>query len=358
LPEGRLVEVTVESEEMDRWHDGAGPYNLLVKTISNWKELPPEDIIRIRQRVVSKEDIRQYFTLPYHGEEDHVDQVATCSLLYTLSSPPCSPEVGGVSAAVIARKGQWTGFHRSLTPVPRDFRRSSSSYFYDIVAIEAQRRASSNREVSRAYLNPERTAMHIPLVLGDVDILHPKQFSLDIDSLAPYIRGILLDALTTKPEIPDYLRKDIEEATRRLREDFLGTGYVPYRQDFGDVVTRLSLAATRSSIISGGSTKPTRATVRKVVDLWEDMFYRARRWVSAPAKISSMLELGQEDRNLYFALLDAFPVDTLIPTSEIEAVGIKALGPDNYRWAIQALNHNGYILYSNNGTITTILGKP
>ena len=42
----------------------------------------------------------------------------------------------------------------------------------------------SVRSASR-YMNPETTAMHIPLVLDEVNIFEPRLFSPDIDSLAP-----------------------------------------------------------------------------------------------------------------------------------------------------------------------------
>lgn len=357
LPEGRLVEVTVECEAMDRWHDGAGPYNLLVKTIGSWKEIRTEEIRRERQRIVSQKDIEHYFTLPYTGEEDCINEVATCSLLYALSSPPCGPEAGGIHAAVLGKRKMWTGFRRSMAPIPRDFRRPSARYFYDITDIEARRRAGTNREVSLAYLNPETTAMHIPLVLDEVNTLEPRHFSPDIDSLAPYMTGILLDAIVTEPEIPVGLDRQITDAAYRVVGDFKGAGHMPYRQDFGDVVSRLSLAATRLSVVCGGTPTVGSTEIAKAFDLWGNMLYRAKRAMSAPTKLSTLYELDNPSRKLYYALLDAFPIDTLIPTEEIDSVGVTVFSNyDNFREAKQRLNHHGFIIYI--GNFTKILGNP
>ncbi|HNU60435.1 MAG TPA: RecQ family ATP-dependent DNA helicase, partial [Aquaticitalea sp.] len=43
-----------------------------------------------------QEEIHDYFTKPYLGEEEVVDGIALCSALYAVSSPPLSDEKGGV----------------------------------------------------------------------------------------------------------------------------------------------------------------------------------------------------------------------------------------------------------------------
>jgi hypothetical protein len=356
LPEGRLVEVTVEREEMDRWRDGAGPYNLIVKIIGNWKELRPEEVVHVRQRIVSQQDIVQYFSLPYYGEEECIEQIATCSLLYTLSSPPVGPECGGIHAAVLGRPKEWVGFRRSVSPIPRELRKPSSRYFYDIADTEAKRRAGSHREVSLAYLKPKRTPMHVPIVLEEVDVRPPRTFGLDVDSLAPYMTGILLDAIATEPEIAPGLDHQITEATYRVINDFRGAGRLPYKQDFGAAIPRLSLAVTRLSIVCGGTSEIGSKEITTAINLWENMLYRAKRSLTAPTKLEILYELDNPSRKLYHALLDAFPIDTLIPTSEIDAVGIAVFNNyDNFIEAKQRLNHWGLIIYL--GKFTKILSN-
>jgi len=361
-PEGKLIEVKVENETVDRYRDSAGPYNLLIKQISGWKEIQPNGIVQRRQHIVSKDDLQSYFSSPYRGEEEYVDQVSACSLLFTLSSPPYGMESGGIHAAVLGKRKQWTGFRRCMSPIPREFRRPSSKYFYNFSDSETSLHTGRNQEISLAYLNPEQTSMHIPLVLGDLELQQPKSFSPEIESLSPYITGLILDAVMVEPQIPSNLDKKLTDAAYRVIEDFKGAGWAPYQQDFGDLVPRLSLAMGRYKTIFDSTSQTDKPKVdskeiEMVVDLWENMLYRARKVMSTPTKISTFYELGDAARKLYLALLDAYPADTLIPLMEFDAFKKVFKHYDEFEEAKRILNHHGFIIVRCTGDVE-ILDNP
>ena len=356
-PEGKLIEVKVESETVERYRDSAGPYNLLIKQIGDWKEIQPNEIVRRRQHIISKDDLQSYFSSPYLGEEEQVDQVSVCSLLFSLSSPPYGMEPGGIHAAVLGKHKQWTGFRRCTSPIPREFRRPSSKYFYNISDSGKDLHNGKNQEISLAYLNPERnTSMHIPLVLENLDLQQPKNFSPEIESLSPYITGLILDAVMVEPQIPPDLDKKIIDAVYRVSEDFKGAGWVPYQQDFGDLMPRLTLAMGRYNAIfdstsQTGGPKVSSKEVEEALALWEDMFYRAKKVVSTPSDVSFLYELDDRTRKFYLALLDAYPADTLIPLKELDE--FKKMFPydDLFEDAKKTLNRYGFIIVLNSGYV-------
>ncbi|HQC12699.1 MAG TPA: hypothetical protein PKY15_04995, partial [Methanoregulaceae archaeon] len=121
---GCLVHASVSTVKQEMMKDAAGYYSLEVKYVDSWSRVDPNSLCS-RRGILSPEEIHDYFTKPYLGEEEVVDGIALCSALYAVSSPPLSDEKGGVYAAVLGKNKPWLGFKKSLGVIPREFMKAT-----------------------------------------------------------------------------------------------------------------------------------------------------------------------------------------------------------------------------------------
>src|SRR5690606_38884841 len=140
-----------------------------------------------KRGLISSDEVRHYFTMPYLGEEERVESVALCSALYAVSSPPLLEEKGGIYAAILGKKKPWLGFKKSLAIIPREFRQNTSPYYYAISEQEKKVENKRAEEINLAYHNPEQIPMHIPVVLDQVEVQPSKNYALDMQSLGPMV---------------------------------------------------------------------------------------------------------------------------------------------------------------------------
>jgi len=335
---GCLVHASVSTVKQEMMKDAAGYYSLEVKYVDSWSRVDPNSLCS-RRGILSPEEIHDYFTKPYLGEEEVVDGIALCSALYAVSSPPLSDEKGGVYAAVLGKNKPWLGFKKSLGVIPREFMKATSPFYYTISNKEKKVENTRAEEINLAYLNPEQLPMHIPVILEDVEVRSQKSYSLDMQSLNPMVTAFVLDSLMIKPEIPGSLESHVTDTFHAVLEEFKGSGWVPYKQDFSSLVPRLSRSFARYH----AHLKLSKKDVSEAVDLWSDMYYRARKVVSTQYEVSRLYRLDDNSRKLYLDLVDSFGLEIPIPLQEVRTHVTSFRNQWDFEEALDTLNRYGLL---------------
>jgi len=332
--ENTFVEVDIESKRA--YPLKGSQKHITVKTVCSWKPFDPSPLAG-RRKILDYEEIVHYFTMPFRGEEHTIEQIAKCSALYSLSSPPIVNEVGGINAAVLGKKAQWNTFKGLMKVIPQDFFRSSSRYYYYISDHEKCTVGSGCEEINRAIYRPEEYIMDIPLVVEDTA---PAKMSKDYRDLInegqPFITSYILDALLIKPDPMSTVEKTITDAIYTIREEYKRTGYSPYKQNLGDAVPKLTSSIARLQRAS----KATQSDVRDVVELWLDMHSKANRIYTSPLKVSKRYDLLDTARKLYVELHDIYGLEFWIPLDE--AIARTTLHPEDFMVSLESLIFTGY----------------
>ena len=348
-----LIQATVSAVRQDIMRDRDGYYTLVVKDVEAWSPVDPNTLVR-KQGLLSPDEIRDYFTQPYTGEEEMVDRVALCSALYAVSSPPLPEEKGGVYAAVLGKRKPWLGFRKSLGIIPREFQKISSPYYYSISDQEKKVPNTQAEEINLAYHNPERFPMHIPVVLDEVEVRSAKTYSLDMQSLSPMVTAFMLDALIIRPEIPASLESYVTDSLYTVLEEFKGSGWVPYTQDFSSLVPRLSLSFARYN----AHLKLSKEDVTQAVDLWSDMYYQAKRVVSTQYEVSQLYRLDDNSRKLYLNLVESYGLETPIPLNVVREQNALFRNDWDFEEAINTLNRYGLLTKPGHDSIKILDNRP
>ena len=221
-----LIKAVVSEVKQDLMKDRDGYYTLVVKYVDSWSHVDPNTLFT-KRGVISPEEVHDYFTRPYRGEEEIVDSIGLCSALYAVSSPPLLEEKGGVYAAILGKKKPWLGFKKSMNIIPQEFRKVSSPVYYTIAEQEKEVGHTKSEEINLACLNPERLPMHIPVVLDEVEMRPQSSYSLDMQSLDPMVTAFILDSLLIRPTIPSSLESYVTETLHTVVEEFKGSGWAP-----------------------------------------------------------------------------------------------------------------------------------
>lgn len=350
---GALVHASVSAVKQDVMKDRAGYYTLVVKYVDSWSPVDP-NMLYTRRGIISPEEIHDYFTKPYLGEEEVVDGIALCSALYAVSSPPLIEEKGGVFAAILGKRKPWLGFKKSLSVIPQEFRKVTSPFYYTI--SETEKRVENTRadEINLAYLNPEKIPMHIPVVLDEVEVRPSKSYALDMQSLNPMVTAFILDSLILKPEMPQSLESYVTDTFHTVVEEFKGSGWVPYKQDFGSLVPRLSRSFARYH----AHLKLSKKDVTGAVDLWSDMYYRAKKVVSTQYEVSRLYRLDDRSRKLYLDLVDSFGLEIPIPLQEVRSQITSFKNEGDFEEALDTLNRYGLLIKPGHDSIKILDNRP
>ena len=336
---GTLVTASVSAVKQDTMKDRYGHYTLVVKYVDSWSPVDPNTLVT-KRGILSPEEIHDYFTKPYLGEEEVVDGIALCSALYAVSSPPLLEQKGGVTAAILGKRKPWLGFKKSLNIIPREFRQVTSPFYYTISEHEKKVENTIAAEINLAYLNPGQLPMHIPVVLEEVSVRPSPGYSLDMQSLNPMVTAFILDSLIIKPEIPRSLESYVADAFHTVVEEFKGSGWVPYKQDFSSLVPRLSLSFARYH----AHLKLSKKDVTQAVDLWSDMYYRAKKVVSTQYEVSRLYRLDDRSRKLYLDLVDSYGLEIPIPLQEVRRQITSFRNEWDFEEALDTLNRYGLLI--------------
>ncbi|MBN1195218.1 MAG: hypothetical protein JXA08_07740 [Methanomicrobiaceae archaeon] len=333
-PEHIFAEVDVVSEK-EIWNEKTGANNS-IKTIDSWKPFDPTPLAAQR-RILDHEEVVQHFTHLIRGEEDIIHQIATCSALYALSSPPGVTGTGGITTAVFGKKFQWDLFTDSLAVIPDEFRAIHSPYYYFISAREKKRQGDGSEEISLAILKPKKTIADIPLEIGETDertFLRGYRKTLQEENAI--VTAYMLDSLLLKPEPSARAEQIITDAIYELRDDVKKGGRAPYNQNLGDAIPKLSASLAR--LHHNSEVEDT--LVKQSVGLLLDMHHRVIKIHGTPLKISEAYRLSGDARKLYFTLYETFGADYWIPSED--ALAVVRLDPAEFETSIDSLCREGY----------------
>jgi len=333
--------------------DRAGYYTLSIHYVDGWTLVDPNTLLT-RRGILSPDEVHNFFTMPYLGEEEIVDGVALCSALYAVSSPPLPGEKGGIYAAILGKKKPWLGFKKSMNIIPREFRQVSSLFYY--TQSEQEKRVDTVKadEINLAILNPEQHPMHIPVPLDEIEVRPQKDYSLDMESISPMVTAFILDSIMIKPEIPSSLESHVTDCLHSVVGEFKGSGWVPYKQDFSSLVPRLSLSFARYQ----SHMKLSKKDVNQAVEVWSDMYYRAKKVVSTQYEVSRLYRLDDKSRKLYFDLVDAYALEIPIPLSEVRKQITSFRNDWDLDEALDTLNRNGLLVKPGQDSIKILDNRP
>jgi len=347
-PERSLIKVAVSDIKENITKDSSGYYRLIIKCASSWEKIDPGSLIK-RKSLLNPEEVKEFFKLPFIGEEEQIERIALCSTLFAVSAPPQPFEKGGITAAIIGKKKNWAGFRKGMEIIPPELKKVSSDYYYRLSLKEEQQDPVLSREVNLAYLNPETIPLHIPMVM-DADIRSSSAYKEAFLAQKPLITAFMLDALILEPVVSENLEHYITDAMYELVLDVKGSGSLPYKQDFGSLLSRLGTSFARYN----SRFNVNQTDIKRGIDLWSEMFYQAKKMMSAEHPVAHMYRLSDKARTLYLDLTDAFGHDTPIPVTDIASNIPIFNNADDYEKALDELNHQGLIIRLNNRIIKVL----
>lgn len=349
-PEHRFVEVRVV-DEVRKPLDSRGEEWLTIKDIGGWKEF---DVARLaRQRkIMDYQEVIEYFTYPYDGEAESIEEIAGCSALFSFSSPAAHDESGGIRSAVFGKKYHWDLFRRPFDLIPAEFRRVNSYYYYKFSQTEGWM-TKTDGEVNLAVLRPQQLVTDIPVAMDKESV---KSLSAEFRGIlkeeSAIVRGQLIDGLLITPQSTDAIEKEMQEAAYALRSEYLTAGQRPFRQNISGAIPHL--AASYARLQSNDTIH--KDGIRYVMDLWLTMMKKTERIQSSPLKVKDAFSLTGDARVLYYRLYDVFGADSPIPYKE--ALRTARMDPVDFRLSCESLEERGYCLMGTNAlTLLEPYGK-
>lgn len=343
-PNHACVEVDVVSEDIAYIPKHDGWEKDILKQIGSWKLFDYQQLLH-RKKLIDYDQIINFFSYTYCGDEDILKRIATCAALYAFSSPPVTEITGGVNTAVLSKKVLWNAFKKPMTVIPQEFFKSNSKFFYCISDKEKNLPPLYSEEINLAYLRPEKMMADIPIVLDDVSIKgNPSYVQQDLEDNKKLITGYLLDSLMLKPDPLKSVENVVTDAVYEISEEYSKSGISPYRQNLGDAIPTLSASITRLHLDSETKSKH----VKEVVDLWKEMHRKVRYRMGDSLTVAKYYDLSDNARKLYSELYDTFGKEFSIPIQEVlETTSLK--NNADFTYALNELVEQGLAIRDRRG---------
>lgn len=270
-PEGKLIEaIVLETErKIGKQIKNFNRFEYTIqKYVRDWKPEDPNKLVY--DRLIRKEEFLDYLASPIPRRSYAYEDLQTCLGLSMVSAPQLSYiEPGGISTVVLGRAGirrSWAAFKHSSTIIPTEFRQPTSTHFYKNCETAEVVRPVNSKEVSLSYPAIEGVPIHIPIPLPS-DLKSYAEYKDDYRGFTPIARTYLLDAILFQPEIPDTLQKRLEETMYEIIEAASRANDIPYTQDLGSIVLKLTSSFARLDFTS----KVTKDTIKESRDIWGEM---------------------------------------------------------------------------------------
>ena len=338
-PEHKFIEANIIEEK--QVSIGNSNEKWLLKEVDSWKLFDPTPLAQ-KRKIMDYEEIIEFFTYPYKGEMESVEEIAGCSSLFAFSSPPDESLRGGISSAVLGKDKQWKLFNEPLNIIPKEFRQINSDYYYYISKREKNFKNGA-KEVNIAVHRPKTLLSDIPIViLDESEKKHSKEFIEQLQIEAKIIIPHILDGLLLEPHASKQVEDLIFEQIVDMRESYYQTGQLPFNQNIGGSVRKLASSYCRLQ----SSSKINKKDVNIVVDLWYSMWNRAKKLESSSLKRRDMLYMLGDSRIIYLKLLDIFGAESKI--SMIDGAREVRMDPIEFELAIEILIERGYCIRINN----------
>ena len=309
---GELIQVSVSQTDSKIYKDKDAYSRIIIKYVQNWKKLDPNKLKR--RKTVQTYEFKDFFTRPFKGNRDFIEKVGCCLSLYAVASPQISDfEKGGLNSALLSKKREWNTFKRIMNVIPDELKQVSSRNYYKILDHEEQVNPINCSEVSLAFLNPSTIPVQIPIAM---DVEPISDYYSNIEYEIPMIRSYILDALLYQPEIPKKLDSYVTDCVYSLIEDVKKSGRIPYSQNLGSAIPKLSLSFARLNF----ETELTKTDIIECVDLWSEMFKRAKKISSTQLNPNDFYKLSENARKIYIELHEIFGIDVVIDKEDLKKV--------------------------------------
>lgn len=332
-PEHQFVEVGIVNEQQEFLGNSEEKW-INVKEVGQWKPFDPSPLAA-KRKIMDFREVIEFFTYPYKGEMESVQEIAGCSSLFAVSTPPGENYGGGINSAVLGKDLQWDLFNKSLEVIPHELRKPKSNYYYYISKIE-KRISKDFGEKNIAILRPKKLLSDIPVIIVDES---PKRISKDlqaqIDIESKIITAYLLDALLLKPRVTKQIEKMLLNEIYRMREECLSVELMPFNQNLAAIP---KLAAAYCRLQSNPEIRSE--DVHFVADLWFSAQRKAGKFDSSSMKTNHMLELTGDALRVFMKLEDIFGIDNEI--SMAEAVREMKMDPRELELAMDSIEFKGY----------------
>lgn len=308
---GDLIKVTsVETETVVRQKFGIFN-NVEIKYVRAWEKASPNKLIH--RKMLHTDEFIDFFTIPYVGTSDDIKPIAEGLALYCTSSPLTgSNNKGGIDAAMLTGKNQWSAFKNLMSIIPNSFRKPASVNYYRMMEKEQNIKPVNSSEVSRAFKNPNDLSVHIPVTLN-VEFKKSEYYKKNIDFQIPMMRSHLLDALLFKPEIQSNAESYVIDTMYDMIDKVENTKTMTYKQNLGNLTPKLSSGFARLEFRD----EVTKNDIKESTVWWEDMFERSQqvKALNFP-KTQSKRSIGAQ--NLYYDLQNIFGFESVFSMDRIK----------------------------------------
>ncbi len=330
---GELIEVTVSETDYKIYKDKDTYSKFIIKYIKDWKKIDPNKLTH-RKPLYSFE-FENFFMRPFKGKRDYIEEVGYCLSLYTVSNPQISDyEKGGLNSALLSKERHWNAVKRIMDVIPIEFKKPSSRNFYKLLDKEEIINPVNSTEVSLAYYNPLTMPVQIPIAM-DVETKPISDYHKDIEYEIPMVRSYIFDALLHQPEIPKKLDSYVTNCIYNLVENVKKSGRIPYTQNLGSAIPKLSLSFARLNL----EDETTKRDITEGVDLWSEMFKRAKQMASIQINPRDLYRLSENARKTYIDLHEIFGID--MPIEKVNLKNILKISEWDLEEALRELDIKG-----------------
>jgi len=170
----------------------------------------------------TKEDLLLTFQAPFKGDKTLVDFLTLGLAVFVHSSPPWMGEQGGVLEGALGKAKHLSALRYVIDLIPREFKRKTSSYYYQLARNSWEIRPPSALEASLCYFNPS-IGVHllIPMAQELVRVEAKKDYAKRLSDVISLMRARIVDSIHIVPRpTRESLIEDAIEKVVDLARDY------------------------------------------------------------------------------------------------------------------------------------------
>jgi len=264
-PADKLIEAVVSETEYKHVPVNPQKYcKITYKYVSGWNPVDPKKILG--KSLLNPDDFLATLSVMMTGYEEVIDLRKGLGM-YICSSPQLlDSEKGGIDTTVVGQSiaQKWTKFNQITKIIPTEFRQPSARVCYLSLETDSNSNPIGCCELNRAYRNIVTTPVQIPLPFT---VEFKKYDKGSWESQATLARAFMIDAHMFQPEIPESMGKKVEDAMHVINEIVKYKYQLPYFQDIGSVVPKLTTSICR---LNFGS-EVTNDNLKDSIETWSDL---------------------------------------------------------------------------------------
>ncbi|MDD3416596.1 MAG: hypothetical protein PHY47_21820 [Lachnospiraceae bacterium] len=242
-PPNQLIEAVVRETGSKIVEINKQYHKITFKYVSGWDNVDPKKILG--NEILNKEEFLATLSSMMIGHEEVLDLRLGIGM-FICSSPQLSEsEIGGIDTTVVRKprdSQKWTKFTQITKIIPPEYRKPSSRVCYFTLDNASRTDLLGCCELNRAYNNAVTVPVHIPLPFT---VEFKKTEKKDWESQAKIASTFMMNSHLFQPEIPDGMEKKVHDAMHNVNELVKYKYEIPYFQDIGSVVPRLTTSICR-----------------------------------------------------------------------------------------------------------------